>query len=60
MSARWVVLDDTDPQIRYDGEWAATNGANYDAEGNFGPTYNNTLHGASSAAGLSFSYKGAS
>lgn len=55
----WVVVDDTDPQIIYEGPWTATNGVNYDALGNYGRTYNNSLHGVREQGSMSFSFNGA-
>ena len=55
---RWIIVDDTDEAIAYKGPWTATNGMSYNSQGNFGKTYNNTLHGMSSTGSLAFAFKG--
>ncbi|KAF6761830.1 hypothetical protein DFP72DRAFT_842664 [Ephemerocybe angulata] len=58
MSGRWIVVDDTDPQFSYNGPWQLTSGSKYDAQGNWGKTFNNSLHGLGSSGSLSFTFKG--
>ncbi|KAJ2930042.1 hypothetical protein H1R20_g7068, partial [Candolleomyces eurysporus] len=57
---QWVVVDDTDAAIVYEGPWTATDGAKYANSGNFGKPYNNTLHGINATGSLSFSFQGSS
>ena len=58
MASRWVVADDTDTDITYTGPWFQDQGSQ-DTKGNFGPTYNSTLHGANAnTASLSFAFNG--
>ena len=56
--SQWVVIDDTHSAIVYKGPWAGTDGIAYNGRGNFGKTYNNTLHGITTAGSLSFRFKG--
>lgn len=55
---RKVVIDDTSSLIRYVGPWITANGQNYDTQGNFGATFNNSLHGTTGVANFSFSFSG--
>ncbi|KAG6812612.1 hypothetical protein H0H92_001831 [Tricholoma furcatifolium] len=59
--SRQVVVDDSDSQIQYSGEgWFADQGSENDV-GNFGPTYENTLHGTKeNGDSFSFSFSGSS
>ena len=57
MVPRQVVVDDTDPDITYNGPWFLDQG-NRDATGNFGPSYKSTLHGTNEDASLSFAFNG--
>lgn len=54
---RWVIVDDVDSQIQYTGPWFADQGS-LDSVGNFGPPYQNTVHGTNSNASLSFAFQG--
>jgi len=54
---RWVVVDDTTPDIVYNGSWVADVGS-LNNIGNFGPPYLNTLHGTNSSVNLSFNFSG--
>ncbi|TFK31633.1 hypothetical protein BDQ12DRAFT_693806, partial [Crucibulum laeve] len=55
---RKVVVDDTDSSINYVGDgWFQDHGST-DNSGNFGPTYQHTLHGTKSNASLSYSFSG--
>ncbi|KAF9563380.1 hypothetical protein CPC08DRAFT_760934 [Agrocybe pediades] len=56
-TARWVVVDDADPAIKYAGLWFEDFGS-LDSKGNFGPVYDGTLHGTNSSASLEYSFNG--
>ncbi|PPR02068.1 hypothetical protein CVT24_011167 [Panaeolus cyanescens] len=58
MSARKVRVDDTNPSIQYTGPWFVDGTGSQDNRGNFGPTYNKTLHGTIENASLSFTFSG--
>ncbi|KAF9561139.1 hypothetical protein CPC08DRAFT_707577 [Agrocybe pediades] len=59
MSARLVVVDDTDPGINYVGSgWFQDNSGSQDNNGNFGPAYRSTLHGTKTSASLSYAFNG--
>jgi len=59
MSARLVVVDDTDPNINYIGpSWVQDTSGSQDTIGNFGPAYRSTLHGTKSSASLSYAFNG--
>jgi hypothetical protein len=54
------MVDDTDPSIHYTGTgqgWFQDEGSR-DGVGNFGATYNHTLHGTKSNGSFSFSFQG--
>jgi hypothetical protein len=51
-------VDDVDSQIQYTGPWFPDQGGSQDSVGNFGPPYQNTLHGTNSSASLSFPFHG--
>ncbi|KAH6915726.1 hypothetical protein BKA70DRAFT_468219 [Coprinopsis sp. MPI-PUGE-AT-0042] len=55
---RWVVIDDNDSRIGYSGSWSRSNGDKYNNQGNFGPTFDNSLHTTTPASSLSFSFTG--
>ena len=55
--SRWVVVDDTDPDITYSGQWFLDQGTQ-NGLGNFGPPYLSTLHGTSSDSSFSYSFHG--
>lgn len=58
MTTRQVVVDDTDPRVKYTGTWALDQGSQ-DSFGIYGPEYNHTLHGTSANnAGIAFSFNG--
>jgi len=54
-----VYIDDTDPRIEYSGSWALypyrTDGADW---GNFGPSWNTSLHVTTSSGSLSYAFRG--
>ncbi|KAH6888342.1 hypothetical protein BKA70DRAFT_1079473, partial [Coprinopsis sp. MPI-PUGE-AT-0042] len=55
---RWIVVDNMDSSIDYNGSgWFTTNEAKENI-GNFGPTYLSTLHGTNSSAELLFTFNG--
>ncbi|TEB33267.1 hypothetical protein FA13DRAFT_1627518 [Coprinellus micaceus] len=56
---RWVVIDDRDSRVQYSSGWSAVSGDTYNNQGNFGPTYRNSLHGTGTdGASLSFKFTG--
>lgn len=57
--SRFVIVDDSDAAIKYDGSWFESRGTQ-DNVGNFGPPFQSTLHGISSNGSLSFSFSGES
>jgi hypothetical protein len=58
MSTRLIVVDDSDPLIQYSGSGWFRDGGSMDGVGNFGPTFQHTLHGTNSSDSLSFSFHG--
>ena len=56
----WVVVDDRDPRIRWDGTWSARNDVGDSLGAYMGPPFLNTMHGfAGRASGnFAFSYSG--
>ncbi|KIJ53464.1 hypothetical protein M422DRAFT_25340 [Sphaerobolus stellatus SS14] len=50
-----IIVDDTDSSIQYSGPWQLIGGSD---DGNYGPSFNNTLHSAGSDAGFTFSFTG--
>ena len=54
---RLIIVDDVDPNIQYTGPWYPDQGSR-DSAGNFGPSYQSTLHGVNSNASLSFVFNG--
>ena len=54
---RYIIVDDVDPSIQYTGPWYPDQGSR-DSVGNFGPPYQNTLHGVNSNASLSYAFNG--
>ncbi|KAF8162745.1 hypothetical protein B0H34DRAFT_692785 [Crassisporium funariophilum] len=59
MSSRFIVVDDTNTQITYDGLWFPDTGS-LDSVGNDGAPYLSTLHGTKPNASLSFTFEGTS
>ncbi|KAJ7173077.1 hypothetical protein C8R43DRAFT_840649, partial [Mycena crocata] len=59
---RRIVVDDTDPAIQYGPSgWFVADPAKLNTMGNFGPVYNTTSHGTSTAGStLSFPFNGTS
>ncbi|KAF8956126.1 hypothetical protein BDZ97DRAFT_205531 [Flammula alnicola] len=55
--SRWVVVDDADSGIFYNGAWFADRGT-LDNLGNFGAPYLSTLHGTNSTASLTYAFTG--
>lgn len=52
------MVDDSDSSIQYSGSgWFSYSGSMSEV-GNFGPTYQNTLHGTNSSGSLSLSFHG--
>ncbi|KAF8163682.1 hypothetical protein B0H34DRAFT_672630 [Crassisporium funariophilum] len=56
---RPIIVDDTDPGIKYMGPWFQDQGSQ-NAVGNWGPVFNNTSHGSKSNASLSYAFNGTS
>ena len=54
---RLIIVDDVDPNIQYTGPWYPDQGSR-DSAGNFGPSYQSTLHGVNSNASLSYAFNG--
>lgn len=54
---RLIIVDDVDSSIQYTGPWYPDQGSR-DTVGNFGPSYQSTLHGVNSNASLSFAFNG--
>ena len=54
---RLIIIDDVDPSIQYTGPWYPDQGSR-DSVGNFGPSYQSTLHGVNSNASLSYAFNG--
>ncbi|KAG6811768.1 hypothetical protein H0H92_005898 [Tricholoma furcatifolium] len=54
---REIVVDDTDPQLIYTGSWTVDAGS-LDRLGTYGPIHNNTSHGASADASVTFTFTG--
>jgi hypothetical protein len=59
MATRWIVVDDTSPDIKYGDSWFADVGSR-DSAGNFGPPFLSTLHGTNTSASLTFNFTGRS
>ncbi|EFI28315.1 hypothetical protein CC1G_13844 [Coprinopsis cinerea okayama7 len=56
-NSRWIVVDNRDSGIAYEGPWFTVNDS-FDNVGNFGPTYLSTLHGTNETARLSYEFDG--
>ncbi|KAF9561078.1 hypothetical protein CPC08DRAFT_707651 [Agrocybe pediades] len=57
-SVRFIVVDDTNPDIQYVGPWFLDTTGSQDTDGNFGVPYLETLHGTTSSASFSYSFTG--
>ncbi|KAF8811562.1 hypothetical protein BYT27DRAFT_7133907 [Phlegmacium glaucopus] len=57
MTLPLVIVDDTNPNIQYFGPWFTAQNTQNDT-GNFGMPFQNTLHGVSVDANLSFAFSG--
>lgn len=56
---RTVVVDDSDSNIHYQGSgWVQEPPGSYDVFGNFGPTYQHTIHSTSTGGVLTYSFSG--
>ncbi|CAA7265185.1 unnamed protein product [Cyclocybe aegerita] len=53
---RWVVIDDSDSRIEYDGVWSVIDGTPLDSTGDAGSTYRASEH-STTAVNASFSFK---
>ena len=56
--SRWVLVDDSDSGISYDGAGWFQDKGSLDGLGNFGPPYLSTLHGTQSAGSFSYTFTG--
>lgn len=54
---RSIIVDNVDPSIQYIGPWFLDQGSETNV-GNFGPPYQNTLHGVQANASFSFAFNG--
>ena len=59
-SNRAIIVDDSDPTIQYLGRTWFQDVASQDRIGNFGPTFQHTLHGTKANASFSFKFEGLS
>ncbi|PFH53383.1 hypothetical protein AMATHDRAFT_55309 [Amanita thiersii Skay4041] len=61
MDSLHVIIDDNDDRgrINYVGDWFLDRGT-HETDGNFGPTFNHTLHGTRSSGSFSFTFNGTS
>ena len=57
MSSRLVLVDDTDPNLRYSGSWFAAQDTQPNT-GTNGPPFENTLHGVNANASVCYSFSG--
>ena len=57
MVQRLVLVDDTNPNIQYSGPWFTAQNTQLNT-GNFGPPFQNTLHGVGADASFSYSFSG--
>jgi hypothetical protein len=55
---RWVLVDDTSPDIKYIGESWVSDVGNWDLIGSYGKPYLSTLHGTSSNASFTLNFTG--
>ena len=56
-ATRHIIVDDVDSSIQYTGPWYPDQGSR-DSVGNFGSSYQSTLHGVNSNASLSYAFNG--
>jgi len=54
---REIMIDDTDTNIRYSGNWVASTGITESSTGG-GPAYMNTLHGTTQNTAFSYTFSG--
>ncbi|KAF9477160.1 hypothetical protein BDN70DRAFT_934454 [Pholiota conissans] len=54
---RWVMVDDTDPAIKYTGDWTANKGG-LDASGNWGLPYLSTVHATKTSGSFTYTFSG--
>ncbi|PPQ70554.1 hypothetical protein CVT26_013141 [Gymnopilus dilepis] len=55
--SRWIVVDDTDPEILYSGPWFQDVGS-LNGLGNYGSPYQGTSHGIDANGNFSYSFQG--
>jgi hypothetical protein len=58
--SQWVVVDDADPSIQYDGPWQHLNNQNLTLTGSSGAPYQKTLTTVNTTASFSFTFSGMS
>ncbi|KDR67101.1 hypothetical protein GALMADRAFT_105961 [Galerina marginata CBS 339.88] len=54
---RWIIVDDTDPGVQYNGAWSQVRDA-LDDLGNLGPLFEGTSHAVNANASLTYSFSG--
>ncbi|KAF5316551.1 hypothetical protein D9619_006747 [Psilocybe cf. subviscida] len=57
--SRQVQVDDADGGLHYSSGWSVISGDQYNNQGNFGSTYMNTLHSATTTASFTYTFDGA-
>jgi hypothetical protein len=59
-TSKRILVDDADARITYQGPWEVLQGEQYAGGGNYGPPFQQTLHGIrpQSSANLIFEYEG--
>lgn len=59
MTPRNVIVDDADSRIQYSNSaWFLDQSGSLDTIGNFGPSYEKTLHGTNIGSSFSFHFTG--
>lgn len=59
-TSKRILVDDADARITYQGTWEVLQGEQYAGDGNYGPPFQETLHGIrpQSSANFVFEYEG--
>ncbi|PPQ74588.1 hypothetical protein CVT24_004186 [Panaeolus cyanescens] len=57
-TARSIVIDDSDPSIVYSGTWVVNQGKDFDSVGTNGRVFGASVHAASAAASLAYTFEG--
>ncbi|KAF9481067.1 hypothetical protein BDN70DRAFT_876804 [Pholiota conissans] len=55
---RWVMVDDTDPDVKYTGDWIADSTGILDSSGNWGRPYLSTVHGTKTQGSFQYTFSG--